>query len=171
MLYKLLLCTLLVSASTAYTMEPVNFLKIISTLEINYRSNLSGLNKTIYELFLDNNITEAKKILPRKEEEITSLLVYSCHTNNSNFLEWILHTKKPLFDSSCVQNVLEYAKFYSHNASTPIFNKYVEQEKKKLQQELDKYVRTEEQRIIQYKKASLKNTQTNDDHACLCIIS
>lgn len=152
----------LVSASTAYTMEPVNVLKIVSTLEINYRSNLSGLNKTIYELFLDNNITEAKKRLPRKEEEITSLLVYGCHTNSSTFLEWILHTKKPLFDSSCVQNVLEYTIVYRHNASTPIFNKYIEQEEKKLQQELDEYIRTEVKKIAQYK---------SDDQACLCIIS
>ena len=162
MLYKLLLCTLLVSASTAYTMEPENVLKTISTLEINYRSNLPGLNKTIYDFFLDNNITEAKKRLPRKEEEITSLLVYSCHTNNSNFLEWILHTKKPLFDSSCVQNVLEYAIFYRHVTSTPIFNKYIEQEKQQLQQELDKYTKIEAQKIMHYK---------NNDPACQCITS
>ena len=153
MLYKSLLCTLLLATSTTYTMEIVKD---------------SELNKKIYALFITNQETEALIALPRNDENATtSLFVHGVTTNNSLFMQWLLDTKKPLFDSPYMQSALKTAENYTHDKIYLLLDGYIREKKFKLTQELDTYAKTQREYIAQYQYLAQPELATETIERCL----
>lgn len=146
--YKLLLCIFLLPISVTHAMETLN------------------LDEKIYTLFLENKQTEAQKILPRNEQKIASLFMYGTNQNNVNFMQWLLNTKKPLFDSLTIQESLRISQNnHQRTEIAQLLENYIEDERKALGLELERYI------DIQIAKISNHQNYLDDTPECKCIIS
>ncbi len=135
MLGTLLQCALLLFSVTTYAME---------VIYKQQRENvqLIKLNEKIYRLFRNNHIPEAQKLLP-KNKDMESFLICSIGQGNTRYFKWILHTKKPLFDSRCIQNALGYVTQSGNHEYSIILNKYIEKERNKVELEWDRMTKIE----------------------------
>jgi hypothetical protein len=154
MLYALLLPALLLFSATTYAME----LEVVT---------MENLNKKIYTLFCNKQITQAEKLLPSKDEDVKDFLRCSMddHTNhhNTSYFKWILHTKKPLFDSWAIKNALQWATCQGYYEYTPILNEYIQKEQAKAITKLHlevKYLAGIESLKIKFEQASQEFTDT-----------
>lgn len=145
--HKLLLGLLLLSISATHGMETVEN---------------TPKHETIYSLFINNQHAEAKKIMPHSQHALTPLFMHGIEQNNASFIQWLLDTKKPLFDEHCVQ---ESYKSSSNPEITLLLVNYITAEKDKRQQELHVYAQRQATNIAKHKVT--KNNQPE----CTCIIS
>jgi hypothetical protein len=127
MIGTLLRYTLLLFSVTTYAMEVV-----YEHQRENVR--LIKLNETIYTLFRNNHIPDAQKLLP-KDKDMEPFLICSIGQGNTNYFKWILRTKKPLFDSRCIQNALDNVTTNKNHDYIIILNKYIEKERNKVELE------------------------------------
>jgi hypothetical protein len=131
--------------------------------------NNENLDEQIYRLFLENKQTEARQILPRNQEKITSLFIYGINRDNANFMQWLLTTKKPLFDSLPIQESLRISQQNNHNEITYLLKNYIQNEREALSRELEKYIDTEIAKINNHQYYLDKTTDETPE--CKCIIS
>ena len=130
-------------------------------------------NEKIYTLFVQQN-AEAKKIIPHNQFELTSLFMYGDKQNNPDFIQWLLTTRKPLFEDPCVQDTYKHS---SNTEVTHILVNYISAEKIKRQLELDAYAKTQSTHIKKYRdqqNMQAKDTDLNQPHdqpEYRCIIS
>ena len=111
----------------------------------------SDLDEKVYTFFTNNQQVEAKKILPRDEAKIASLFVYGVKKNNVSFMQWLLTTEKPLFDSLPLQEALKLSRSYDREKIKQLLENYHQTEHDKLQQELAIYVQNEIAKIEKLK--------------------
>lgn len=145
MKHRLLLSLFLISVPTIHAMEIV--------------VENSDLDEKIYTFFTNNKEIEAKKILPRDERMIVSLFLYSVKKNNIPFMQWLLTTKKPLFDSLPLQEALKLSRSYDREKIKQLLESYYQTEQDKLQQELAIYVQNE---IAKIEKLTTPKTDSNN---------
>ena len=163
--YKLLFCILLLSTTTAYTMEEDK-----KALE---------LNKKIYALFVANQHQEARLHLPHNNKEATtSLFIHGAIKNNVDFMQWLLNNKKPLFDYPCITSALKAAHDCDHNGDHhkmyTLLDQYIRHNKYAAQQESDRYVKIHADKctiLFNQMNQEEKQLRIDDDPQCQCIIS
>lgn len=160
MYHRLLLCLLIVPISAIHSMELTKMIE---------------QNKKVYTLFIQTHYTEAKKIIPRDQYALTSLFRYGIDQNNTKFIQWLLNTKKPLFDERCVQESFTISSQYNHVEITNTLNTYINAGKDERYRELQIYIIQEISKMDlseeELDEPSNSQSYINNIPGCRCIIS
>jgi hypothetical protein len=152
------------------------FSLLLGTVSVTYSMETeenTQKNKTIYALFKTQH-TEAKKIVPHNQQELTSLFLYGDQQKDPDFIQWLLTIRKPLFEDPCIQETYKHS---SNSAVTLLLVNYISAEKNKRQQEHNTYIKTQSAYIKKCKDEQLAQAyniplnQPHDQPDCRCIIS
>jgi hypothetical protein len=88
-------------------------------------------DEEVYKLFLDNKQKIAIEIISHSHHGISAVFSYGVKKNNINFMQWLLDTKKPRFDSYLLEGSLTRSKQLKHREITQLFESYIENQREK----------------------------------------
>ncbi len=88
-------------------------------------------DEEIYKLFLDNKRKIIRKIIPYNYHDISNIFFYGIQQDNVIFMQWLLDTTKPCFNSYLAKGSLERSKQLNRHEITQLFESYIKDQSEK----------------------------------------